>query len=43
MMLGGYTDRCGRVVTSLVVCFGHSQCITDMLCKAITEYLKVVE
>ena len=31
MTLGGYTDRCGKVVTSLVVCFGHSQCITDML------------
>ncbi len=51
MMVGGYTDNCGRVVTSLVVCIGnyvnsecgHSQCITDMLCMAITESLKVVE
>ena len=49
--VGGYTDNCGRVETSLVVCIGnyvssecgHSQCITDMLCMAITESLKVVD
>ena len=51
MLLGCSTDNCGRVVTSLVVCIGnfvsnecgHPQCITDMLCMAITESLKVVE
>ena len=51
MMLGCYMDRCGRVVTSLVVCISnyvssecvHSQCITDMVYMAITESLKVVE